>query len=83
MADEMVAQSYPKWEHRDSANDIIDQLSWFITNEVRMPAGLIVTVINKIERLHVAGDALYESLAEFNDPEDGLRLIAWEDARRD
>ena len=32
-------------------DDIIDQLSCYVTNEMRMPAGLIVTVINEIEQL--------------------------------
>lgn len=30
-------------------DDIIDQLSYYVANEMRMPAGLIVTVINYIE----------------------------------
>jgi hypothetical protein len=29
--------------------DIIDQLSYYVTNEMRMPAGLTTTVINHIE----------------------------------
>jgi hypothetical protein len=33
------------------ADDIIDQLSYYVANEMRMPAGLIVTVIDEIERL--------------------------------
>jgi hypothetical protein len=32
-------------------DDIVTQLSWYITNEVRMPAGLTCTVIDCIERL--------------------------------
>lgn len=32
-------------------NDILNELECFITNEARMPAGLIVTVINEVERL--------------------------------
>jgi hypothetical protein len=32
-------------------DDIIDQLSYYVANEMRMPAGLIVTVIEEIERL--------------------------------
>jgi hypothetical protein len=36
----------------------------------------------EIQRLRAAGDALAKSLAEFNDPEDGLRLLAWQEARR-
>ncbi len=37
----------------------------------------------EIERLRAAGDALAKSLAEFNDPEDELRLLAWQEARRE
>jgi hypothetical protein len=37
-------------------DDIIDQLSYYVANEMRMPAGLIVTVINEIERLQVIVD---------------------------
>ena len=33
------------------ADDIIDQLSYYVANEMRMPAGLIVTVIDEIKRL--------------------------------
>ncbi len=46
-------------------DDIIDQLSYYVANEMRMPAGLIVTVINHIEaqqaeikRLHKTSDNL-------------------------
>ena len=34
-----------------ASDNIVEQLSWFVMNEVRMPAGLIVTVIDEIERL--------------------------------
>ncbi len=34
-----------------ASDNIVQQLSWFVMNEVRMPAGLIVTVIDEIERL--------------------------------
>jgi hypothetical protein len=44
------------------ADDIIDQLSWFVTNETRMPAGLIVTVIDEIERLRDASEWLKQAL---------------------
>ena len=37
----------------------------------------------EIHWLRAAGDALAKSLAEFNDPEDGLRLLAWQEARRE
>jgi hypothetical protein len=33
------------------SDDIIDQLSYYVANEMRMPAGLIVTTIDEIERL--------------------------------
>lgn len=36
----------------------------------------------EIERLRAAGDALAKSLAEFHDPFDELRLLAWQEARR-
>lgn len=32
-------------------DDIIDQLSYYVANEMRMPAGFIVTVIKEIEQL--------------------------------
>jgi len=32
-------------------NDILNELEFFVTNEARMPSGLIITVINEIERL--------------------------------
>lgn len=44
--------------------DIIDQLSYYVANEMRMPAGLIVTVIDEIERLR-------QQLAEHRLPGDG------------
>jgi hypothetical protein len=74
------------------ADDIIDQLSWFVTNEIRMPAGLIVTVISHIEaqqaeikRLRTAGDALavaYRTLGGLDVAHDSA-LRAWEEARRE
>lgn len=39
-----------------TSDDIVQQLSWFVMNEVRMPAGLIVTVIDEIERLRADRD---------------------------
>ena len=35
------------------SNDLIKQLSWFVVNEVRMPGGLLVTAIEKIEKQQV------------------------------
>ena len=59
------------------SDDIVEQLSYYITNEVRMPAGLTVTVISHIEaqqaeikRLRKAGDALAQ----------GIRTGQWDDA---
>lgn len=46
-------------------DDIIDQLSYYVANEMRMPAGLIVTVINEIERLR-------QQLAEHRLPSDSI-----------
>jgi len=43
-------------------DDIIDQLSHYVTNEMRMPAGLIVTVIEEIERLRNALDSAISQL---------------------
>jgi hypothetical protein len=40
------------------SEDILNQLAYFVHNEARMPAGLIRTVIEEIERLRSAGDAL-------------------------
>lgn len=37
---------------------------------------------DEIERLRAASDALAKSLAEFHDPFDELRLLAWQEARR-
>jgi hypothetical protein len=65
--------------------DIIDQLSYYVANEMRMPAGLIVTVIDEIERLqgevegwreavdycHSIIDMLRRQLAEHRLPGDG------------
>jgi hypothetical protein len=47
-------------------NDILNELECFITNESRMPAGLIITVINEIERLR--------------DKEQDLRMLLEQDA---
>lgn len=37
---------------------------------------------SKIELLCASGDAIAKSLAEFNDPEDEIRLLTWREARR-
>ena len=70
------------------SGDIVEQLSWFVMNEVRMPAGLIVTVIDEIERLRAAGDDLAEAL-RVNQGRGAASafmahraLIRWEKARR-
>jgi len=54
----------------------------FMTAEVDKFAGENYEQYCEIERLRAAGDALAKSLAEFNDPEDELRLLAWQEARR-
>jgi hypothetical protein len=48
----------------------------------RMTSQLEQDMLDEIIRLRTAGDALAKSLAEFNDPEDELRLLAWQEARR-
>jgi hypothetical protein len=45
-------------------DDIIDQLSYFITNESRMPAGVIITAINHIETLEAQIKRLYDEINE-------------------
>jgi len=55
-------------------DDIVTQLEYFVTNEVRMPAGLVVSVINEIERLRWLHDALIAQLQEAID--------AWTDSAR-
>lgn len=42
-------------------NDIINQLEYFITNELRMPTGLIITVIEEIERLRTFVDQWHQA----------------------
>jgi hypothetical protein len=71
------------------SGDIVEQLSWFVMNEVRMPAGLIVTVIDEIERLRAAGDDLAEAL-RVNQGKGAasafmshLALTGWKAARRE
>ena len=46
------------------ADDIIDQLSYYVANEMRMPAGLIVTAINEIERLRAELDLIAKGVAK-------------------
>jgi len=45
------------------SDDIIDQLSYYVANEMRMPAGLIVTAIDEIERLREQVDHAHAILA--------------------
>jgi hypothetical protein len=45
------------------ADDIVEQLAYFVTNEARMPAGLTVTVIEEIERLREQVDQSTASLS--------------------
>jgi hypothetical protein len=44
-------------------DDIIDQLSYYVTNEMRMPAGLTITVINHIEAQQAKIGRLRKALA--------------------
>lgn len=48
------------------SNDLIKQLSWFVVNEVRMPAGLLVTAIKKIEEQQVEITRLMHKLDELD-----------------
>jgi hypothetical protein len=43
---------------------------------------ILTSAADEIERLRAAGDALALSLADFNDPQDALRLLAWKEACR-
>lgn len=54
-------------------HDILTQLSYFVTNEVRMPAGLVVSVIEEIERLRTERD---EWQAEYHKAFSELGLAA-------
>jgi uncharacterized protein YggU (UPF0235/DUF167 family) len=45
-------------------DDIINELSYFITNEARMPAGLTITVIDHIESLENKIEQLYAEINE-------------------
>jgi hypothetical protein len=47
-----------------ASDDIVQQLSWFVMNELRMPAGLIVTVINELERLRALNNSLQRQLLD-------------------
>lgn len=44
-------------------DDVIAELAYFVHNEVRMPAGLVRTVIEEIERLRDELDTTQELLA--------------------
>ena len=54
------------------SDDIIDQLSYYVTNEMRMPAGLTITVINYIEAQQTEIERLRNALKD----ERELRLNA-------
>ena len=71
------------WLARTVADDIVtllrqhaEWLSATRTGEVCAKAA------DEIERLREAGNSLAQSLAEFNDPQDELRLMTWNEARR-
>jgi hypothetical protein len=54
------------------SDDIIDQLSYYVANEMRMPSGLTITVINYIEAQQVEIERLRNALKD----ERELRLNA-------
>lgn len=64
-------------------NDIINQLEYYITNELRMPAGLIITVIEEIERLRRLGDTLAYHVRAEEAKEMYSAVYAWEKARHE
>jgi hypothetical protein len=63
-------------------DDIVERLR----NWAAMPSAdgvpILTSAADEIERLRAAGDALALSLADFNDPQDALRLLAWKEACR-
>ena len=66
------------------ADDITTQLSYFVTNEERMPAGLTVTVIeyinsqrDEIERLRGIAEELADAFQQVTDHGDACP-ICWE-----
>lgn len=44
--------------------DIIEHLSYYITNEARMPAGEVITVIEEIEWLREQNEILQQAVSE-------------------
>lgn len=62
------------------ADDIVNRLLPFIHDEMRMPAGLIKDVIEEIERLRTAGDALAICLRSGSDSGWDDAIDAWEEA---
>jgi hypothetical protein len=72
--------------HEDGALEIVSQGTETQLISRDLLAEMVASLnqnLAEIERLRAAGDALAKSLAEFNDPEDGLRLLAWQEARRE
>jgi hypothetical protein len=61
-----------------SGDDIVKQLSYFVTNEVRMPAGLTLTVIEEIERLEAEVVHLRTLLNSYSIVREGITLN-WND----
>jgi hypothetical protein len=49
------------------SDDIIDQLSYYVANEMRMPAGLTITVINHIEAQQAEIERLRQTLVVIAD----------------
>jgi hypothetical protein len=48
-------------------DDIIDQLSYYVANEMRMPAGLTISVINYIEAQQAEIERLRKALSQYNE----------------
>jgi hypothetical protein len=62
------------------ADDLINQLSYYITNEVRMPAGFIRDVIDEIERLRA--DLLSTRLAHIATLGELMEIVTNDDPLR-
>jgi len=66
------------------ADDIINQLAYYITNEARMPAGLVRTIIEEIERLRYQTERLDVALDDISHlTADHQVLHRIKEARRD
>ena len=86
MADDIVTRDVTDpWKEICELRDEIERLREerdTARAEASMKGYQLDDALDKIERLRAAGDALAKSLAEFHDPFDELRLLAWQEARR-